>query len=166
MSSGKLPDYSRYSCYTIFNDHHVALFEQFRKMGDEIHRWGESLLFQINNYMNEQHQFLRKQYDYQKQCLEQKRQECFDTALIHEQKKDNEKMAQLMTQCEGLKFQLAAFEYSTRSIPYIKLINQDNLHHEYSQRLERDDENNTITNKNPNDNLQLTVSSSDTKQTK
>jgi len=152
MSTDKLFNYSSdtvlldIDIHKIFDKHIDALFNQYRKMSDEIFTWGESMMSQIQENRTEQQDLLRQEYDNQQHYLEKKRQEYIDKTHIHKKKKEDEQIRQLMAQCDALKFELAALEYSTRTIPYIKVITQENLAHEQPQRRSKGDQDNETIN--------------------
>jgi hypothetical protein len=136
MSTGKSFDYldakvlQNFEILNIFDHHSKELFNQHWKMDDEIFNWGESLISQIKETVNERRRLLDQEYKNQQHYLEEKRREYLDKALIYEKNKENEQIGQLKTQCNALKFELTALEFSMRPLPYLTLVTQDNLKHE------------------------------------
>jgi len=141
MSTGKSFDYfdakvlPNFKILSVFDRHSKELFDQRYKMGDEIANWRESLISKIQETATERRRLLDQEYKNQQHYLKEKRQEYIDQALIYEKNKDNEQIGQLITQCNALKFELTALEFSMSPHPYLTLITQDNLKHEQLQSI-------------------------------
>jgi hypothetical protein len=136
ISTGKSFDYldakvlPNLEILSVFDRHREKLFEQRWKMGNEIANWKESLISKIQETATERRRLLDQEYKNQQHYLEEKRREYLDKALIYEKNKENEQIGQLKTQCNALKFELTALEFSMRPLPYLTLVTQDNLKHE------------------------------------
>jgi hypothetical protein len=102
-------------------------------MSNEIYHWAQSLMSQIEETKKEAERLLYQEYECQRNYIEEKRREYIQKALIYQKNNDKEQMEQLITQCNTLKFELAALEYSTHRIRYLTLVSHDNLNHERLQ---------------------------------
>ncbi len=105
----------------LFNGYARDLYYRKLDMSQEINNWSNALIGQIQTHAQEQNRLLDQEYQNQERYLSEKRNEFIETALIHEQKRDNEQISQLMKQCNALKFELAVFEFPERGIPFIEV---------------------------------------------
>jgi hypothetical protein len=107
--------------YHLFNGYAKDLYDRRLNMFQEISDWSNVLIGQIQSHVQEQYRLLDQEYQNQERYLREKRNEFIETALIHEQKRDNEQIYQLIKQCNALKFELAVFEFPERVIPFIEV---------------------------------------------
>ncbi|CAF0882920.1 unnamed protein product [Rotaria sp. Silwood1] len=96
-------------------------------MLNELNEWKEMFIEKIRRYVSKQIDGLEQEYDNEILYLKQQYKLFIDELYIREEVKTAEQIDQLLDRCKALKFELAALEYTERSVELLRVTQRESV---------------------------------------
>ncbi|CAF0841555.1 unnamed protein product [Adineta ricciae] len=115
---------SKYDIQRIFTGHQNTIRDSYWNAEKEIHDWRNSLIQQIDNHVHSQKQVLLEIYEKQKKSLDSIYEQ-FLASFEHLAKDSATEIERLFDKCQNLKVKLVEFNYQSRDIQFIDVVQVD-----------------------------------------
>lgn len=108
----------------LFVQYEKTLADQKAKHCDDITRWGDTIVSNIYQYVNQQKCLVEQEYVNQIEYLNKTCQQFVEELRVHEEMDNTGQINQLLDRCKALKIELVALEYHGQTIPFIEVPNK------------------------------------------
>ena len=105
--------------------YHQLLSKQKNEVTDALMKWREECIKQIEDHVDEQKKYLEKYFETYEKFLENKCQECLTETQKLKKKNQDDRIKQLITECQVLEHIVAKLDKCEQSITFMNVVTEE-----------------------------------------